>query len=397
MNFLVIIACVFAGFQEGPEVPSSFFSSEFRIPEIQEELQISQSQHLELTQIYNETNRERNRLIVDLERLSGGVNSQPMQELANSKIRDLYEMDMVQVEEVLNEFQVERFKMIREWSSVRQSGRSRKAPILALNQKSVYERLALEEEIPLEFERWEQECEEFLNEKLRKNFLEALGPELDKLRAVENREEQIFDVQKPFRSFDFLIYLKGKLRSGLFKVRNFGGSDPAMERINQLVQEYIEVMYVEQPDGSEKSIFGSLKEQHAWEESKLEDVHPELLELLGEEVYRDMAMRYLDSQLARIKTGYGIALSRDLTRFLGIQDEQILEIELNILQAKKQINHEYVALQRRQFREFKGLLSRQARQNFDDWLGAPPLFMLRYYQLPKSRRDSAEQDHGISR
>jgi hypothetical protein len=342
---------------------------------------------MELTQVFKETNNQRNRLNMDLDRM-GKRDSPAMEELAKTEFAALFEKDLTQVKKVLSQRQIDRLDSIREWTSVRRSSQRFNQPlILSLNQEAVYERLELEERFPKEFKKWDQECQEFLKENLEDNFLAALKPELEKLRAVENRELQGFDIQEPFRSFDFLIFLTSELGKGPFQVRSLDGSgSPAIKRINELVQEYIGVMYAEQPDGKTKSIFDSPKKQHEWEESKLEAFHPELLELLGEETYREMAMRYLDWQLIGIRTGYGRALSRDLTRFLGIQDEQIAAIEASILEAKELLNQQYEALQREQFREYHRLLPRNSRQNFDDWLDdPPPSFMLRHYQIRKSK------------
>lgn len=390
MNFLLMLTCIFATFQDGFKVPKSFCSSELRVPEIQEELQVSRSQLLELTQVFKETNNERNRLNIDLDRLSNR-NSPAMERLAKTEFVALFEKDLAQVKKVLDQRQIDRLDSIREWISLQRSSRLVGQPlILALNQEAVYERLELERKFPKEFRKWGQECQEFLKEKLADSFLAALKPEGDKLRAVENRELQCFDVQEPFRSFDFLIFLASELRQGPLKLRSLDGSgSPAIKRINELVQEYMEVMYVEQPDGEAKSIFGSLAEQYEWEESKLESFHPELIELLGEETYRDMAMRYLDWQLNGIRTGFRRMLSRDLARFLGIQDKQIEGIEKSIFEAKELFNQQYEALQREQFREYRGLLSRKARQKFDNWLRDPPSFMLRYYHLLESKKGDA--------
>ena len=94
----------------------------------------------------------------------------------------------------------------------------------------------------------------------------TLKPELDKLHAIENRETPDLDIQEPFRSFEFLVFLTSELNKGPFKTRSLDGSgSPAINRINELLQEYMGVIYAEQPDGSAKSIFGSVQEQNDWE------------------------------------------------------------------------------------------------------------------------------------
>jgi hypothetical protein len=62
------------------------------VPVIQEELQISRSQIVELKQVYQETISARNRLDRDLGRLG---KNEPLSELAETEIRALYENDKI--------------------------------------------------------------------------------------------------------------------------------------------------------------------------------------------------------------------------------------------------------------------------------------------------------------